>query len=353
MLPTSNKNNLIPSQAYLPAEWHLQSGIQLTWPHAGTDWEHMLHEVEECYLNLSREIAKRTILLIASPEPEQVSKLLEKSGINMDNVRLFECPTNDTWARDHGAITMLSDGKPYILDFTFNGWGLKFASNYDNTITRKLYKDQIINGTYVNALSFVLEGGGIESDGEGTLLTTSECLLSDNRNDEMSREEIESYLIKQFNLKQILWLDHGYLAGDDTDSHIDTLARLCSNDTIAYVKCDDKADEHYQELKKMEEQLQSFRTLEGQPYNLIALPMADEVIFDMERLPATYANFLIMDEVVLYPTYNQVDNDRLALEALKRAFPTREIIGIDCSALIKQHGSLHCVTMQYPVGVLK
>ncbi|WP_051069813.1 agmatine deiminase family protein [Bacteroides propionicifaciens] len=348
-----NKNNLIPSQAYLPAEWHAQSGVQLTWPHAGTDWEHMLHEVEECYLSLAREIAQRTILLISSPEIEQVRKLLEKSDINMKNVRLFECSTNDTWTRDHGAITMLDGDKPYILDFTFNGWGLKFASCHDNLITRKLCKAKVLNGSYINALSFVLEGGGIESDGEGTLLTTSHCLLSDNRNEEMSKEEIEAYLIKQFNLKQVLWLDYGYLAGDDTDSHIDTLARLCPKDTIAYVKCNNEQDEHFEELKKMEKQLQGFKTLEGNPYKLIALPMADEVIFDMERLPATYANFLIMDQVVLYPTYNQPKNDKLAKQALQEAFPNLEIIGIDCSPLIKQHGSLHCVTMQYPVGVLR
>ena len=347
-----DKVNTLPASAVLPAEWHPQSGVQLTWPHADTDWAHMLHEVEACYIEVSREIAKRTILLIITPDIQHVEEILAKSGINMTNVRLFECDSNDTWARDHGAITLLNEGHPYILDFTFNGWGQKFASNLDNQITRELCKEEILKGTYINNLSFVLEGGGIESDGEGTLLTTSTCLLSPNRNDEMSKQDIESYLIERFNLKQVLWLDHGYLAGDDTDSHVDTLARLCDKNTIAYVKCQDEADEHYEELKNMEEELKAFRTLEGKPYQLIALPMADAVEFDEERLPATYANFLIMDEAVLVPTYNQPQNDALALKALQKAFPTREIIGINCSPLIKQHGSLHCITMQYPKGVL-
>lgn len=348
-----NKGDILPISAILPAEWYPQSGIQLTWPHAETDWVDMLSEVEQCYIEVSREIAKRSLLLIISPETIRVKKLLSESNVNMNNIRFFECDSNDTWARDHGAITMLDGETPYILDFTFNGWGMKFASNFDNQITRKLAQKNAINAKYINTLSFVLEGGGIESDGEGTLLTTSNCLLSPNRNDEMSKADIEEYLKERFNLKQVLWIDHGYLAGDDTDSHVDTLARLCDTNTIAYVKCTDKSDEHYEELHKMEQELMAFRTLDGLPYKLIALPMADPIIFDEERLPATYANFLIMNDAVLYPTYNQKQNDRDAAKALQEAFPNREIVGIDCNALIKQHGSLHCITMQYPQGVIK
>ena len=209
-----------------------------------------------------------------------------------------------------------------------------------------------LNGRYVNRLGFVLEGGSIESDGLGTLLTTSECLLSPNRNGQMSRDEIEEYLCSVFHLKQVLWLDHGYLAGDDTDSHVDTLARLCSPDTIAYVQCTDTQDEHYEALHQMEEQLKTFRTLNGNPYRLLALPMVDKIEEEGERLPATYANFLIMNDAVLYPTYRQPENDQRAKEMLQVAFPHHEIVSVDCCALIKQHGSLHCVTMQYPVGVM-
>ena len=338
--------------AVLPAEWAPQSGIQLTWPHAGTDWAHMLTEVQACFAAIAREIAQRELLLIVTPEPEEVKKQISAT-VNMQNVRFMECETNDTWARDHGAITMLDSEGTSFLDFMFNGWGLKFASDKDNLITRQAVESGFLNGRYVNRLGFVLEGGSIESDGLGTLLTTSECLLSPNRNGQMSRDEIEDYLCSVFHLKQVLWLDHGYLAGDDTDSHVDTLARLCSPDTIAYVQCTDTQDEHYEALHQMEEQLKTFRTLNGNPYRLLALPMVDKIEEEGERLPATYANFLIMNDAVLYPTYRQSENDQRAKEVLQEAFPEYEIVGIDCRTLIKQHGSLHCVTMQYPASVLK
>ena len=306
----------------------------------------MLDEVEECFLNLAREIASRQPLLLVAPE---FPKALENFEFK-ENVFYVECPTNDTWARDHGFISLLNEQEEVrLVDFCFNGWGMKFAACKDNLINSQLVKGSLLNGTYQNCRNFVLEGGSIESDGEGTLLTTSLCLLAPNRNDTLDKQEIEDYLKKSFNLKQVLWLDHGYLAGDDTDSHIDTLARLCPNHTICYVQCTDTEDEHYMELKKMEEQLKEFRTLDNEPFRLLGLPMP-EAIFDEdgERLPATYANFLIMNDAVLYPTYDQPENDRKAACVLQEAFPRKEIVGVDCRALIKQHGSLHCVTMQYP-----
>ena len=336
---------------HLPAEWALQSGVQLTWPHAQTDWAYLLDEVEHCFANIAREIAAREKLLIVTPEPESVKKQIAAT-VNMENVRFATCPTNDTWARDHGAITLLDADGPTLLDFTFNGWGLKFAADKDNQITRHLAETGALHGRYANRLGFVLEGGSIESDGMGTLLTTSECLLSPNRNGQMNKAGIEEYLRSAFHLQRVLWLDHGYLAGDDTDSHIDTLARFCSADTIAYVQCTDTRDEHYPALHLMEEQLKTFRTAEGAPYRLLPLPMPDAIVADGERLPATYANFLIMNEAVLYPTYGQPENDARAREVLREAFPKHEVIGIDCQVLIRQHGSLHCVTMQYPAGVL-
>lgn len=336
---------------YFPAEWYRQSGIQLTWPHAHTDWAYMLGEVQECFQCIAHEIAAREHLLIVTPDPEEVRKQIAGS-VNMDNVRFVQCVTNDTWARDHGAITLLDVSGPLLLDFKFNGWGLKFASDKDNLITRRLIEAGALHGKYINRMGFVLEGGSIESDGRGTLLTTSECLLSPNRNGQMNRQEIEGYLREVFHVQQVLWLDYGYLAGDDTDSHIDTLARFCPQDTIVYVQCTDTADEHYDALRRMEEQLKTFRTLKGKPYRLLPLPMANAVVEDGERLPATYANFLILNGAILYPTYNQPENDRLAFEVLKVAFPEYEVVGIDCQALIRQHGSLHCVTMQYPTGVL-
>ena len=336
---------------FLPAEWQTQSYIQLTWPHAGTDWNYMLEEVEECYLNIAREIVSRQPLLLVAPQyPKALENIEHKHRIHFVN-----CPTNDTWARDHAFISLQqTDASPLLLDFCFNGWGMKFAACKDNLINTHIFKEGLLNGHYINCRNFVLEGGSIESDGKGTLLTTSTCLLAPNRNDTMCRADIENYLKERFNLLQVLWLDYGYLAGDDTDSHIDTLARLCPNDTIAYVQCTDKNDEHYGALLSMEEQLKTFRTLDGNSYRLLPLPMPAP-IYDEEgqRLPATYANFLIMNHAVLYPTYAQPEHDLQAAEVLKQAFPDREIVGIDCRALIKQHGSLHCITMQYPACAIK
>lgn len=337
----------------LPAEWGLQSGVQLTWPHQDTDWAEMLDEVEHCFMNIAREIACRQHLLIVHPRPDEIRGKLEKAKMPMENIRLIACDTNDTWARDHGAITMLDTDGAHLLDFMFNGWGLKFAADKDNLITRHLVtKAHVLKGQYVNRLGFVLEGGSIESDGRGTLLTTSHCLLSPNRNGQMNRIEIEEYLRSTFSLERVLWLEHGYLAGDDTDSHIDTLARFCNADTIAYVQCTDSSDEHYEELKLMEDELKAFRTLDGRPYRLLPLPLPDPIADEGQRLPATYANFLILNDAVLYPTYRQDKKDKEAGCILQEAFPGRDIIGIDCCPLIRQHGSLHCVTMQYPAGVM-
>lgn len=333
----------------LPAEWHRQAMIQLTWPHAQTDWAYMLEEVYECFIRLAKEISQRQPLWIVTPHPEEVREQL-KNRTNMDNITFLECPTNDTWARDHAFLTTLDgNGNKRYLDFCFNGWGMKFAANLDNQINQKIFASGFLKGEYIDCLNFVLEGGSIESDGKNSLLTTAPCLLAPNRNARhTTKEELETALKQYFGLSRILWLDYGYLAGDDTDSHVDTLARLCSEDTIAYVQCSDPNDEHYHELQQMEEQLKNFKTAKGLPYQLIPLPMPKAIFEEEERLPATYANFLIMNEAVLYPTYNQPENDALAKAQLQKAFPTREIVGIDCCALIRQHGSLHCVTMQYP-----
>ncbi|SBW00821.1 conserved hypothetical protein [uncultured Dysgonomonas sp.] len=336
---------------FFPPEWYPQSAIQLTWPHPDTDWDHMLEEVTACYVNIAVEILKRQKLIVVCHNAETVKYELKKHKDLFPNLTLVELPTNDTWARDHSGISVINNGKKQVYDFTFNGWGLKFASNYDNQISRGLFKNGIFKSDVelINKKDFALEGGALESDGKGTLLTTSECLLSANRNSFMSKDEIEKYLKEAFGLNKILWLDHGYLSGDDTDSHIDTLARYCDEHTIVYVKCEDKNDEHYEALTKMEEQLKTFTDYQGNPYKLISLPMAKAVYDeDNERLPATYANFLIMNDVVLLPFYNDQERDTEAKEKLEIAFPTREIIGIDCSSLIRQHGSLHCITMQYP-----
>lgn len=336
-------------ELFLPAEWHRQQFIQLTWPHEKSDWAYMLQEVEECFLQLAKAISIRCRLLVVAPDTEKVKQLFEKEKLNLSNIRFFECETNDTWARDHGFITLLGDTVPHYLDFCFNGWGRKFPAELDNAINSKLYDAGVVKGEYEDCLSLVLEGGSIESDGKGTLLTTSQCLLAPHRNQPLTKEQIEQRLKNMLHVKRVLWLDHGNLIGDDTDGHVDTIARFAPNDTIVYVQCNDADDEQFADIQAMEAQLATFRTEEGAPYRLLPLPSPTPIFDeDGERLPATYANFLIMNKCVLYPTYSQPQNDSLAAEVLAKAFPSYEIVGIDCRALIKQHGSLHCVTMQYP-----
>ncbi|MBR3878032.1 MAG: agmatine deiminase family protein [Bacteroidaceae bacterium] len=336
-------------QLFLPAEWHRQQMVQLTWPHEGTDWNYMLEEVEACFLEIAKAISKRERVLVVAPDTDAVGKQLEEAGARMQNITLFQCETNDTWARDHAFITLLGDNVPHYVDFCFNGWGRKFEASLDNAINGKLYDAGIVKGEYEDCTSLVLEGGSIESDGKGTILTTSQCLLAPHRNQPMERDDIEKCLKRMLHADRVLWLDYGNLIGDDTDGHVDTIARLAPNDTIVYMQCTDKNDAQHDDLAEMERQISELRTAEGKPYRMLALPSPSPIHDEEgERLPATYANFLVINGAVLYPTYAQPENDAKAAEVLKEAFPSLEIVGIDCRALIKQHGSLHCVTMQYP-----
>lgn len=339
------------SKIFFPAEWYPQSGVQLTWPHTNTDWADILDEVTTCYIAIAKEILKHEKLLIVCDNKSQVMSYFSED--EQKNIIITEQKSNDTWARDHGAISVFTNGVPTIIDFGYNAWGLKFAANLDNQITRNIYNDNIFKPevAYQNRLNFILEGGSIESDGKGTILTTTDCLMAPNRNQPMTRDDIENHLKEYLGADRVLFLDYGYLAGDDTDNHIDTLARFCNENTIAYVKCTDENDEHYEALNKMEKQLQSFTTHDKKPYNLIPLPMAEPVYEDDYRLPATYANFLILNSAVIMPFYN-TETDKIAKEQLQKAFPLHEIVGIDCSVLIKQHGSLHCITMQFPEGFI-
>ncbi|MDR0536810.1 MAG: agmatine deiminase family protein [Tannerellaceae bacterium] len=338
---------------FFPPEWFRHSAVQLTWPHRETDWRDMLEEATDCFTAIAREIVKRERLIIVAPDVELVKRQL---GNRLDVSRIIwrEMITDDTWARDHGGITVFRNGEPVIYDFGFNGWGGKYPSTNDNCITSKLF----LSNTFAPKVAttdertFILEGGSIETNGKDTILTTSSCLLSSARNAHCSKEEIEERLRALFGVRHVLWLEHGGLAGDDTDGHIDTLARFCGNNCIAYVKCDDENDEHYDALSRMEDELRAFVQENGEPFQLYPLPMAEKFVFEGKRLPATYANFLIMNEAVLMPAYLS-PKDKVAQLALQALFPDREVVSIDCRALIKQHGSLHCVTMQYPWGVVE
>ena len=325
-----------------PTEWHKQDAVLMAFPHKGTDWSDDLKGALTPFVRIASSIAYNEPVIIVCDDAEATKALF----CDTRNITFVELPTNDTWARDFGPITIYVDGKRKFLDFTFNAWGNKFKSDLDNAVTEQLVKKGYLYGDY-EKIDFVLEGGSVESDGRGTLLTTSKCLLNPNRNPGMSKARIEAFLKEKLCLERVLWLDFGELEGDDTDAHIDTLARFVDEETIAYVACDDPEDSHYGELKKMEEQLQSFRTPEGKPYRLVPLPLPSPKYKEGQRLPATYANFLITNHAVLLPVYGD-EKEKAVTELFKELFPGREIIPINSLKLIEQGGSLHCVTMQIP-----
>lgn len=355
----------------LPAEWEPQSMIQLTWPHKDTDWAPYLAEITHTYVELVKAIIPHEKVLIVAQEPEEVKSALSNAGVQLSAVMIFACPTNDTWARDHGLITLVKRQETkdksqtsnlHFLNFQFNGWGGKFPAEKDNAINQRLteafelfnlqpstsnFKPQTSN------LNFILEGGSIESDGKGTIFTTSQCLLAPHRNQPLTKAEIEERLKEYLCAERVIWLDHGTLIGDDTDGHIDTIVRIAPADTLLYIGCDQPEAPQYEDFKALESQLMTLRTLEGNPYRLLCLPMPHAIVDeDGDHLPATYANFLIINEAVLVPTYAQPDKDRQACEIIQTAFPDRHIIPIDARTIIRQHGSIHCCAMQFPDSII-
>ncbi|MDO7253810.1 agmatine deiminase family protein [Helicobacter cappadocius] len=326
----------------LKAEWEKQRAVLLAFPHKNSDWAEYISEARENFLAIIKEITRfEKVILCVDVEDSEGMEILQKS--NLSNIEFVNVPTNDTWARDFGPIAIEQNHSIELLNFGFNGWGLKFAANKDNQINQNLFDRGVFN-TLKN-MPIILEGGSIDTDGEGRLLTNTQCLLELNRNPHLSQGEIEEFLKRILGINEVLWLHSGYLAGDDTDSHIDTLARFVNPHTIAYMKCEDKNDEHYAELRKMEEELMVLRTREGKPYTLVPLPLPNAIFYDGERLPASYVNFLFINGAILVPTYRD-KKDEEVLEIFRNSCPDLEVIGIDCSTLIRQHGSLHCVTMQ-------
>lgn len=356
-LITLRQLDYMEAKLTLIPEWEPQDLVLITWPHAESDWADMLDEVEACYREMARAILRFEDLLILAHDENYVKQIFEGEHFE-HRLRILEMPSNDTWCRDYAplAFRVSSDEGTFkaIADFTFNGWGMKFAANKDNLISRCLYLSRVFadDVSMMNRLMCVLEGGGVESDGQGTILSTYGCIYEPNRNAGFDEEELSGLLAEVLGAERLIMLRNGELEGDDTDGHIDTLARFVTPDTIAYVKCLDPRDGHYHALERMEQELLALRTTSGEPYKLIPLPLP-KAIYDEDghRLPATYANFLFVNGGLLVPTYDQ-DYDNEVLKALGEALPDRQIVGVDCQALIRQHGSLHCATMQIPEGFI-
>jgi len=327
----------------IPAEWEKQQCVLMSFPHEETDWaKGDLNEALTPFIRIAQAIAYGQAVYIICKDKHKIASMF----CSTRNMTFIEIPTNDTWIRDYGYISIKENGEKQLLDFTFDGWGAKFEAKLDNAVNTALHHKGYMGTTPLKSINFVLEGGSIESDGEGTILTTTACLCNPNRNGGLNKKEVEEKLKIYLGTQRVLWLDDGYLAGDDTDSHVDTLARFVNKETIVYVKCDNKEDEHYKALLKMEAQLKAFKTLEGKPYTLVPLPMTDAIYDkDKNRLPTTYANFLICNEALLYPTYSD-NNDKIVHDTFRGLFPDKEIIPINCLKLIEQGGSLHCSTMQ-------
>ncbi len=341
------------SEWRFPAEWEPQDAILLAWPHAGTDWAARLDAVEDTFVALISAITRfePVILCVANATLAAHARArLVAHGNTLARIRWIEIDYDDTWLRDSGPITLLADdARPRFLDFRFTGWGGKFAAGRDDALIAGLAARGVLDATRVQRIDFALEGGAIETDGRGSLLSTWRCLAERHGDD--AREEVDAILRESLQQARVLWLEHGYLEGDDTDAHIDTLARFAPDDAIVFQACDDPADSHYAELHAMATELAALRTRDGRPYRLFPLPWPRPVIDAGRRLAASYANFLILNEAVLMPAYDD-PADASATVVLARAFPGREIVPVPCRALIWQNGSLHCLTMQIPKGAL-
>ena len=335
-----------------PAEWEPQSAVLIAWPNADTDWAERLGEVEETYIALVAAIVRYqpVLICVADDDVQAFARArLSSARIDMARVHFIEAPYDDTWLRDSGPIS-LRDGDGFrLLDFRFTGWGGKFDASQDDLLVERLTEMGTFSNSVRQSIDFALEGGAIETDGAGTLLSTWQCLHE--RHPQASREDITAKLAGWLQQDRVLWLDHGYLEGDDTDAHIDTLARFAAPDAIVYQGCDDPTDSHYTELQAMAAELAALRTRDGHPYRLFALPWAQPVIDENRRLAASYANFLIINGAVLMPAYGDAA-DTEAQAVLAQAFPDRDIVPVPCRALIWQNGSLHCVTMQLPQGLV-
>lgn len=336
----------------LPAEWEPQAGVVIAWPHAGTDWAARLARIERAYVGLTAAIARFEPVLVCvadAPLRSRAAALVDEAGVDAARVRYVEVGYDDTWLRDSGPLTLRGADGFQLLDFRFTGWGGKFEGSRDDALVAALIGRGVFVPSAHRRIDWALEGGAIESDGQGTLLTTWQCLHQ--RHPDASRAQIDALLCDAFDADRVLWLDSGYLQGDDTDAHIDTLARFAPGDAIVFQACNDPADPHHAELLRMRAEIEALRTKDGHPYRLHPLPWPRPIIDEGRRLASSYANYLVVNGAVLVPAYGEAA-DASAVAVVAAAHPGREVVPVDARELIWQNGSVHCLTMQLPDGLL-
>ena len=333
-----------------PAEWCKQSCVYLSWPVNPETWTGCFDAMESAYSDFAAAISRHELLriVVKSIHNERIAALLDNHGASLEQVEFFDIETNDAWCRDHGPVFLknLRTGKIAMADFRYNAWGDKFSWDLDNAVPSKIAR-------YLHcrrfAVPFICEGGALETNGSGTLLTTRSVILNSNRNADMTEAKAQQILCDALGMRKVLWLDGG-LPGDDTDGHIDTLARFVNASTVLAAKVK-KNHPGFEAIENNFKELRKMRNADGEKLEVVPLPMPDPVYPDRWRtdiLPATYTNYLLINGAVLFPTYRQDRSAAAAMDVLQQAFPDREIISIDCFDILLEGGALHCLSQQQP-----
>ena len=333
-----------------PAEWEPQAATWFSWPHNKETWPGKFDPIPGVFTTIVKTLAPYqhvNINVVDDVMAEDVHSRLLKASVDASQFTLFKIPTNDSWCRDHGPAFVINpkSSEPLaVIDWGYNAWGGKYPPFDLDDIVPSLVAE--IRNLPVFQPGIIMEGGAIDVNGKGCLLTSKSCLLNENRNPALTQDEVEKYLTEYYNVDKILWVDEG-IAGDDTDGHIDDSARFLSPTTIAAVVENNPADENHSILQKNLSALKAMRDIAGNPFRIVELPMPAPIFFNGQRLPASYANFLIANDLVLVPTFRDA-NDGPAIEILQREFQDRTVTGIDCVDLVWGLGTLHCISQQEP-----
>lgn len=335
---------------YFPAEFTKHTATWLSWPHKEASWPGKINAIYPNYCQFIKELTKGEIVRINVNDEAMKSfavQHLQKSNVDLSKIEFYFHPTNDAWCRDHGPAFLINPNakeKKIIVDWNYNAWGNKYPPyDLDDIIPTLIGKELKLPVFYPG---IVMEGGSVEFNGKGTIITSRACLLNPNRNPHLNQSQIEKYLYDYYGAEQILWIDEG-IVGDDTDGHIDDTVRFVNDDTVLTVIEENKNDENYELLQNNLKQLKQLRLLNGKQLNIIELPMPDEIIYEDQRLPASYANFYIANSSVIVPIF-QCKKDEAALNIIQQCFKDRKVVGIDSTDIIWGLGSFHCMSQQEP-----